>query len=343
LGDSVLKQIDNRQWILKSRPHGSLSINNFAFQETKVDIKKLEDGNILMKNLAFLCAPTMRNWMDPPSKNLYPSIELGQPILAPTAGEIVESKNDSYPVGSKISTLSSWQDYEIIDPKLRPLNLISENLTPVESIGKFGLNSLTGYFGLTKIGIPKSGETVVVSAAAGATGSVAAQVAKLLGCRVIGIAGGTTKCSWLTEEIGLEGAIDYKSENIDSCLKELCPDGIDIYFDNVGGNILRNAVQHMAKFGRIVLCGQISTYDSEQSASGPEDMMRLIYGSVRMEGFLTRNYAEEFSQAIQQLQHWEEKKQLILKEDVRKGFESLPQNYLDLFSGSNEGILVVSV
>ena len=338
-----MKKVDNRQWILKSRPHGHLSIDNFAFQKSKIDADKLEDGNIIMKNLAFLCAPTMRNWMDPPSKNLYPSIELGQPVLAPATGEVVESRNNSYPVGSKVSTLSSWQDYEIIDPKLRPLNLISENLTPVESIGKFGLNSLTGYFGLTKIGLPKSGETVVVSAAAGATGSVAAQIAKLLGCRVIGIAGGATKCSWLTEKIKLEGAIDYKSENIDTCLKELCPNGIDIYFDNVGGNILRNAVQHMAKFGRIVLCGQISTYDSKQAASGPEDMMRLIYGSVRMEGFLTRNYTEEFPLAIQQLRQWEKEKQLILKEDLREGFESLPQSYLDLFSGSNEGILVVSI
>lgn len=338
-----MEEVKNRQWLLKSRPQGNITTSNFEYRKNKIHIEQLEPGCFLMQNLAFLCAPTMRNWMDPPSKNLYPSIQLGTPILAPAIGKIIKSDNNDYPKGSMVSCLSSWQDYEEINPTARPVSLVPEELTAIESIGKFGLNSLTGYFGLTKIGLPQEGETVVISAAAGATGSVAAQVAKILKCRVIGIAGGKEKCDWLAKDIGLDAVIDYKTETLDSRFKILCPNGIDIYFDNVGGDILRDAVHNMAKFGRIVLCGQISTYDSSRSASGPEDLMRLIYGSIRMEGFLTRNYTSEFSEAIRQLRDWEKNDLLKLKEDIRTGFKSLPQSYLDLFSGSNKGTLIVSI
>lgn len=338
-----MRKLRNRQWLLKSRPEGQVATHNFDYHETEIDPHQIEDGNFLIENKAFLCAPTMRNWMDPPSKNLYPSISIGAPILAPAVGKVVESNNKQFPIGSRVSTLSSWQDYEQIDPSGRPVNFVAEELSSVESIGKFGLNSLTGYFGLTKVGLPKAGETVVISAAAGATGSLAAQVAKIQGCRTIGIAGGREKCRWLSEEIRLDGVLDYKIDNLNDGFDHLCPNGIDVYFDNVGGATLRTAVNHMAKFGRIILCGQISTYDSDQSASGPEDMMRLIYGSIRMEGFLTRNYTAEFPEAIKQLREWEKEGMLTLKEDIRDGFDNLPKSYLDLFTGQNRGTLVVNI
>ena len=338
-----MRKLRNRQWLLKSRPEGQVATHNFGYHETEIDPNQIDDGNFLIENKAFLCAPTMRNWMDPPSKNLYPSISIGAPVLAPAVGKIVESNNKQFPIGSRVSTLSSWQDYEQIDPTGRPVNFVLEELSSVESIGKFGLNSLTGYFGLTKVGLPKAGETVVISAAAGATGSLAAQVAKILGCRTIGIAGGREKCTWLSEDIGLDGVLDYKIDNLNDGFDHLCPNGIDVYFDNVGGAMLRTAVNHMAKFGRIILCGQISTYDSDQAASGPEDMMRLIYGSIRMEGFLTRNYTAEFPEAIKQLRKWEKEGMLTLKEDIRNGFDNLPKSYLDLFSGQNRGTLVVNI
>ena len=338
-----MRKLRNRQWLLKSRPEGQVATHNFGYHETEIDPHQIEDGNFLIENKAFLCAPTMRNWMDPPSKNLYPSISIGAPILAPAVGKVVESNNKQFPIGSRVSTLSSWQDYEQIDPSGRPVNFVAEGLSSVESIGKFGLNSLTGYFGLTKVGLPKAGETVVISAAAGATGSLAAQVAKIQGCRTIGIAGGREKCTWLSEEIRLDGVLDYKIDNLNDGFHHLCPNGIDVYFDNVGGEMLRTAVNHMAKFGRIILCGQISTYDSDQAASGPEDMMRLIYGSIRMEGFLTRNYTAEFPEAIKQLREWEKEGMLTLKEDIRDGFDNLPKSYLDLFTGQNRGTLVVNI
>ncbi len=336
-------KLKNRQWLLKSRPKGQVATHNFDYHETEIDPDQIDEGNFLIENQAFLCAPTMRNWMDPPSKNLYPSISIGTPILAPAVGKIIESNNEQFPIGSRVSTLSSWQDYEQIDPSGRPVNFVPEELSYIESIGKFGLNSLTGYFGLTKVGLPKAGETVVISAAAGATGSLAAQVAKIFGCRTIGIAGGREKCAWLSREINLDGVLDYKVDDLNKGFAQLCPNGIDVYFDNVGGVMLRNAVNHMAKFGRIVLCGQISTYDSDQAASGPEDLMRLIYGSIRMEGFLTRNYTTEFPEAIKQLREWEKEGSLRLKEDIRTGFDNLPKSYLDLFTGQNKGTLVVNI
>ena len=236
-------QEKNRQWVLTSRPKDNLLLKNLSYQESSFSPRPLKPGEILIRNLAFLCAPTMRNWMDPPTENLYPSIELGTPVLAPAVGSVIESNNKNFPIGSRVSTLSSWQDYEIINAQERPVGIVLKDLTPIEAIGKFGLNSLTGYLGLSKVGIPKEGETVVVSAAAGATGSVAAQVGKIMGCKVIGIAGGSNKCSWLTEDCDLDGAIDYKNENIAARLDTLCPSGINVYFDNVGGTLLQEATQ----------------------------------------------------------------------------------------------------
>ena len=285
----------------------------------------------------------MRNWMDPPGNSLYPSIPLGEPVLAPSAGTVVASAHPDFVPGARVTTLSSWQDHEIIDGAARSIRAIPDAISTLDAMGRFGLNPLTGYFGMLRVGQPKAGETVVVSGAAGSTGSTAAQVARIAGCRVIGIAGGQDKCDWLTSECGIDAAINYKSENVEQRLAELCPRGIDVFYDNVGGEILQAAVENMARHGRIVLCGQIASYNDGSTPEGPRNMMRLIYGSVRMQGFLMGDYAAEVPAAIAELDVWGRAGSISYREDVRAGFDQIPETFGALFDGSNRGTLLASI
>ena len=333
----------NRQWLLKNRPQNQATTNDFEFKTTDIPNRALADNEILVRHAVFLCAPTMRNWMDPPGNSLYPSIPLGNPVMAPAVGRVVKSGNPNIAEGARISTIGSWQDYEIINTDERPVIPIADGLSFTDAMGRFGLNSLTAYFGTLEVGQLKAGETMVVSGAAGSTGSVASQIGKIHGAKVIGIAGGPAKCQWLTDSCGLDAAIDYKSENVSERLHALCPDGIDVFYDNVGGEILQAAVDNMAKFGRIVLCGQISSYDSDQSPEGPRNMMRMVYGSVTMRGFLARDFGKQFPEALAKIIKWTEDGKLIHRQDIREGFEQLPEIYLSLFSGANNGTLLAKI
>lgn len=333
----------NRQWLLARRPQGLLSRNDLTYRETTVDPARLPPGHIRVRNLAFLCAPTMRNWMEDKGNSLYPSMPLGMPVMAPAGAEIIESTDPRFPVGAKVSLLSSWQDYETIDSASRPIQRLPDELGIVDAIGRFGLNSVTAYFGLLRVGEPRAGETLLVSGAAGSTGAVAAQIGKLAGCRVVGIAGGETKCSWLTEELGLDAAVDYRAGNLVEAIRSAAPEGIDVFFDNVGGEILQAAVEVMNRFGRIVLCGQIAGYNDGRPVPGLTNMMRLIYGSIRLQGFLMGDYREDVPQALSNLRKWEAERKLTLRVDTRHGFENLPDIFNLLFSGTNSGTLVADV
>lgn len=333
----------NRQWILTHRPRGMVQREDFERREAAVPSRPLEPGEVLIRYRVFLCAPTMRNWMDAQSNSFYRTIDLGQPVMAPAAGEVVASADARFPAGAHVTALGTWQDYEIIDCEARGVAPIAEGLSFVEAMGKFGLNTLTGYFGMLRVGRPQPGETVVVSGAAGSTGSTAAQIAKLKGCRVIGIAGGEEKCRWLVQACGIDAAIDYKIESVRERLAELCPGGIDIFYDNVGGEILQAAVDNMARHGRIVLCGQIATYNDDEPAEGPRNMMRIIYGSIRIQGFLLNDYGNEFDSALKDLRAWSEAGKLIHREDVRRGFDTLPETFAALFTGQNKGTLLVEI
>lgn len=333
----------NRQWLLRRRPNGPATPGDFEYRETPVPDRTLKEGEILVRNEIFLCAPTMRNWMDPPGNSLYPSIGLGEAVLAPSAGVVIASAHPDFTSGDRVMTLSSWQDYEIIDARARATRTIPGDLTTVDAMGRFGLNPLTGYFGMLRVGQPVAGETVVVSGAAGSTGSTAAQVARIAGCRVIGIAGGHDKGEWLLRECGLDSTIDYKRENVEQRLAELCPDGIDIFYDNVGGSILQAAVENMARHGRIVLCGQIAGYNDGQQPEGPRNMMRLIYGSIRMQGFLMGDYAAEVPLALAELNAWTKAGLIAYREDLRRGFDQIPAIFGALFDGSNRGTLLAQI
>lgn len=333
----------NRQWLLRRRPSGAAVRDDFEYRESALGQPALLPGQILLRNEVFLCAPTMRNWMDPPSNSLYPSIALGDPVLAPSAGTVLASAHPDFAPGARVTTLGSWQDYEVIDGGARAIRAIPDTVSTIDAMGRFGLNPLTGYFGMLRVGQPVAGETVVVSGAAGSTGSTAAQVARIVGCRVIGIAGGREKCDWLINECAIDAAIDYKSEDVERRLAELCLGGIDVFYDNVGGAILQAAVENMARRGRIVLCGQIASYNDGNSPEGPRNMMRLIYGSIRMQGFLMGDYAAETPAALHELEAWAKAGLLKHLEDVRRGFDRIPSTFGALFDGSNRGTLLASI
>jgi hypothetical protein len=332
--------IINRQCVLVRRPERHLKVSDFAFQQSEISLDRPAPGEIIVKNMMFLHAPTMRNWMDPPGNSLYPSIPLDVAVMAPAAGQVVASAHADFPVGSLVSGIGHWQDYEVLDVEQSGVMRLPDDMCLMRSFGVFNLNKQTAYFGLLKVGQPKAGETLVVSGAAGSTGSTAAQIGKIMGCRVIGIAGGRQKCDWLLNECGLDAVIDYKSENIEKRLAELCPNGIDIFFDNVGGDVLQAATNNMARLGRIVLCGQISAYDTDQQPEGPRNMMRLIYGSITMRGFLVGDYKAEAPAAIAELAGWEKAGKLSHLEDIRSGFEKLPETLLSIFDGTNNGTLL---
>lgn len=333
----------NRQWRLARRPSGNAVPKDFEYVETDYTMASPGDGEIVVNNRAFLCAPTIRNWMDPPGNSLYPSIDLGQVIMGPASGVVVASGHPAFSRGDRVATISSWQDYAVIRPEQSMTRVLPDGHDFIEAVGVFGLNSLTGYFGIREIGAIQPGDQVLVSGAAGSAGSVAAQVARLGGCRVAGIAGGAEKCRWLLQDCGLDEVIDYKSEDVRARIGELFPDGINVFFDNVGGDILQAAVDNMAEFGRIVLCGQIASYNDNAAPEGPRNMMRLVYGGIRMQGFLVGHFAEQFDEALRDLTEWERGGQLAHREDVRSGFASIPSAFNSLFDGSNTGTLIVDM
>lgn len=333
----------NRQWLLKQRPNGLPGISDFEKRETEIADDALKDGEILVRNRLFLCAPTMRNWMSGQENSLFPVNPLNAPMAAPCAGVVIQSAHPDYPVGAKLSYFGAWQDYEQIDLNKSSVTRIDDEIDLVDAMGPFGLNPQTAYFGVTRIGNPKMGETVLVSGAAGSTGSTAAQICRILGARVIGVAGGAEKCKWLLDECKLDAAIDYKNENVRERLGELCPDGIDVFYDNVGGGILQAAVDHMAKHGRIVLCGQIASYNDAALPEGPRNMMRVIYGSIRMEGFLRNDFLDHIDEAVENLREWTQAGKLVHRIDLRRGFDAIPLTFNDVLTGGNKGTLLIEI
>jgi hypothetical protein len=239
--------------------------------------------------------------------------------------------------------VSGWQDYSVLEPDVSPTPVVAipNDIALIDSLGVYGPNSLTAYIGLLNVAMPKPSETVVVSAAAGSVGSIALQIAKIIGCRAIGIAGGQAKCEWLMNACGADAAIDYKSEDVRQRLSELCPSGVDVFFDNVGGEILAAVMDNIAIRGRVAVCGQISAYDSDNPAPGPKDMMRVVYWRVRIEGFVLGDFVDKIGAARGELKRWVNEGKLAHRIDLRYGFKSLPAAFLDLFNGSHIGTLLV--
>jgi NADPH-dependent curcumin reductase len=329
----------NHQFRLKARPQGLVKREDFDYVEEPVP--ELADGQVLVKISYVSLDPAMRGWMNE-GRSYVPPVQIGEVMRAATAGQVVESKSTKLAPGDYVSGWLGVQEYAVSDENA--VFKVDTSLVALPTyIGALGMPGVTAYFGLLDVGAPKEGETVVVSGAAGAVGSVVGQIAKLKGCRVVGIAGGPEKCKWIVDELGFDAAIDYKSEEVNDALREHCPEGVDVYFDNVGGEILDAVLARLALRARVVICGAISQYNNLDSVRGPSNYMSLLVNRGRMEGFVVVDYMSRAPEAVREMAGWIAEGKLIAREDVVAGFESFPDALLKLFAGENVGKLVLKV
>jgi NADPH-dependent curcumin reductase CurA len=336
-GDSPVSLV-NHQFRLAARPVGTPKRSDFKYVEEPV--RELNSGEILVKVHYISLDPAMRGWMNE-GRSYVPPVGIGEVMRAGAAGRVVASKNDRFAVGDAVTGGFGVQEYSIsdgtgaikVDTKIAPL--------PVY-ISTLGMPGMTAYFGLLDIGQPKEGETVVVSAAAGAVGSVVGQIAKIKNCRVVGIAGGADKCRYIVNELGFDAAIDYKHEPVFDALKKHCPKGIDVYFDNVGGEILDAALAFLTRGARIPLCGAISQYNAK-SVEGPKNYLSLLVNRARLEGFIVFDFANRYQEAAVQMAGWILAGKLKSREDIVPGLETFPETLLKLFTGENNGKLMLKV
>ena len=326
----------NRQWLLAKRPHGMVGEENFEYAETP--IPEAGDGEVVVRNLFLSFDPTQRGWMED-RESYLPPVGLGEPMRAGSIGQVSASNHPDFAVGDMVQTTGGWQDFVVVAPDqaIMGLNKIPEGVPPEMMLSVLGVTGLTAYFGLLDLGEPKEGETVLVSGAAGATGSVAGQIAKLKGCRVVGIAGGPEKCAWLKDEAGFDDVIDYKNEDVNARIGETCPNKVDVFFDNVGGDILEAALNHINMRARVVLCGGISSYNATEPQPGPTNLMNLVVMRGRMEGFIVIDYMHRAQEAVQELLGWISSEQLNYQVDLQEGFENIPNTLNRLFTGKNIG------
>ena len=326
----------NRQWLLAKRPHGMVGVDNFEYAEAP--IPQPGANEVLVRNLYLSFDPTQRGWMeDRPS--YLPPVQLGEPMRAGSVGQVVESNHDNFGVGDMVQTTGGWHDFVVVNPDtaMMGLNKLPAGVAPTMPLSVLGVTGLTGYWGMLDLGKPEPGQTVLVSGAAGATGSIAGQIARIKGCRVIGIAGGPEKCRWLTDVAKFDGAIDYNNDDVNQKIGELCPKNVDVFFDNVGGDILEAALNHLNQRARVVLCGGISGYNATEATPGPANLMNLVITRSRMEGFIVIDYMDRNHIAVPELMGWVQSGELVYQEDLQEGFENIPDTLNRLFTGKNLG------
>ncbi|MEZ5185020.1 MAG: NADP-dependent oxidoreductase [Candidatus Nanopelagicales bacterium] len=324
-----------RQITLASRPVDKVELIHFGTDE--VELPELQDGEFLM-NVEYLSIdPTIRGWM---SYDTYlPKIGVGEVIRSAGAGEVVESRNDRFPVGSRVFGMPGWQSHAVLTGGV----LIPEGVTYEQALSVFGITGLTAYVGLEDIGKPQPGETVVVSGAAGGVGSIAGQIAKIKGARVVGLAGSPEKCRWVVDELGFDDCIDYRAEGVRAGLKRTCPKGIDVYFDNVGGETLNEVLGRINDHARIILCGAISQYDTGAPAPGPVNIVNAIPRRALLKGFIILDHLDRAAEASQAMGQWMAEGKLQVRTYVRDGLDSAPSALQDLFTGANLGKTMVRV
>ena len=332
-------EISNRAWVLVSRPKDYFENENVRMMELKVP--ELATGEFLVKNTWLSFDPTQLNWM---KRDTYvDKIEIGEVVRSFSVGQIVESKNNQFKVGDFVSGLFGWQEYAISDgsfvDRVRPIEFVNP---PWYSLSLFGITGMSAYFGVKDIGKVKKGDNFLVSSAAGSVGSVAGQIAKIIGAKVIGIAGGEKKCKWVVAEAGFDYCIDYQKENISEKLSELFPEGIDVYFDNVGGQILDIVLSKIRQNGRIVLCGAISGYGTENFYP-LRNYPILNSRRARMEGFIVTDFIERFGEAYRDLYIWLKENRLKQREEITFGLENAPDVFKKLFTGANFGKQILKI
>lgn len=330
----------NNTIILNSRPVGKPKPSDFKL--IKEEMPQIKDDEILLKTKFVSVDPYLRGRMSD-AKSYVPPFELKKVMSSGAVAEVVESKSKNFQVGDFVTGALEWKEFQSstgenllkVDPNAAPLS---------NYLGILGMTGLTAYFGLTEIGHPKAGETIVVSGAAGAVGSVVGQIGKILGCRVVGIAGSDEKVEMLKTKFGFDEGINYNTtQDMKKALAQACPDGVDVYFDNVGGEISDAVHANINRLGRIIVCGAISAYNDTSAPTGPRVEHFLIRKSALMQGFIVGNYAEKFPEGIKHLSQWLAEEKLHAEETVVKGFENIPQAFIDLFDGKNKGKMIVKI
>jgi NADPH-dependent curcumin reductase CurA len=329
----------NRQWCLASRPVGMTKESDFEWRE--VELEEIREGQLLVRVIYLSIDPTNRGWIK--AESYLPAVQIGEVMRGIAIGVVEESRNPDFAVNDMVQGMLGWQEYLFTDGS--GLNVLPKGLpVPITAhFGLFGHIGLSAYFGLLDIGKPKAGETLVVSAAAGAVGSLVGQIGKIIGCRVVGIAGTDEKCKWLTDELGFDAAINYKKESVFRRLKEHCPDGIDVYFDNVGGNILDTVLALINIRARIVTCGLISQYNAEKPVPGPYNYGNILIKRARVEGFIVLDYFDRAEEAVTKLAGWFAEGKINYKVDIIEGLKNAPTTMNKLFDGSHSGKLIIQV
>ncbi len=331
----------NRQILLKKRPVGTPAADCFETGEEVV--RRPGRGEVLLKNLYLSIDPAIRGWMSN-AKSYLPPIAIGEPIRSGTLSQIVEANAEGWSPGQIVQGLAAWETFSTVPVS----NLHGRVQTPAgiplhAMLSVLGGTGLTAYFGLLEIGRPVKGETVLVSAAAGGVGSIVGQIARIQGCRAVGLTGSDDKCGWLIDELGYDAAINYKTTDLRLALEEACPDGIDIFFDSVGGEILNTALTRLNRRSRIVLCGAISQINADERPPGPSNYLQLLAKSARMEGFTTLDFARRYDEARAVLASWIREGRLKYRDDIVDGLENAPAHLLRLFTGEHRGKLMIKL
>ena len=329
----------NQTILLKNRPQGTPQLSDFEFQKENITLS-ISEGEILLETKYISVDPYLRGRMSD-AKSYVPPFNLNEPISSGVVAQVKASKNDNFKEGDYVSGLLAWKTQQVSNGE--GLTKVSKDLAPLSAyLGVLGMTGLTAFLGLHEIGKPKAGETLLVSGAAGAVGSVVGQIGKILGLRVVGIAGTDEKVDLLKRDFGFDAVINYNTtSDMTQAIKTACPDGVDVYFDNVGGSISDSALFSINRFARLIICGAISVYNSTEIPTGVSVQPFLVKNSALMQGFIVSNYADKFPEAMKQLSEWLSKGQLKYKETIVEGFENTPQAFIDLFSGKNTGKMIV--
>lgn len=332
--------LENRVWRLRKRPVGEIADDDLTFE--REEVPEPSDGELLVKLDYLSLDPTNRVWMSDVVQYM-PPVALGEAMRGAVCGTVVTSKHPDFAAGDIVSGLGTWADYQIGVPgQLNAMGPI-DPAALADAFGLFAVVGPTAYFGLVDHASPQPGETLVVSAAAGAVGSVVGQIGKIMGCRVVGLAGTDEKCAWIRDELGFDVAINYRTADVPAALRAACPDGIDIYFDNVGGPILEACLDQMNLFGRIPMCGQISTYNHIEDAVGPRNYDMILMQRVKVHGFIVLDHMDRYPEAIGALMGWMGEGRLRFRVEIHDGLENAVKVVRRLYTGDHQGKLLIRV
>lgn len=323
----------NKKFTLAGRPIGRpISDDDFEYKEE--ELREINDNEVLLENLVIEFQPAQKGWMEQISNYVAP-LEIGDVMRCSGIARVLETKSEKFKKGDIVIGETCWQTHPILSQD--KVEKVKDESMATKYLGALGGTGLTAYFGVTKISKPNPGDTILITGAAGGVGSIAGQIFKIAGCKVIGIAGGKEKCDILIDEFGFDGAIDYRSDDLNNSIKELCPEGVNVLYDNVGGRILNDCLNHLAMNARVAICGIISRHKTDNSNFGPENYSNLIFKRATMQGFIMFDYMSEADAARNQIKKWILEEKINCKEDIQEGFENAPNTLRRLFESKNKG------